>query len=216
MKKPRGYDNITMNKITKSDIIVSLIIGETAGWLFLIVLKNLGQTMPKINILPLWIWPIFFPVFCLAWLVFAWLIAKKIKVFYELAKFVLVGGLNFLVNIGVLNLLIFIASIASGPAFSVFKGTSFIAAVINSYLFNKFWTFGAGDKKEAGKEFISFFIVSLIGFVINNVIASLIVNWIGPQWGVAENVWANIGAIVAAFTGMSWNFIGYKFFVFKK
>jgi len=67
-----------------------------------------------------------------------------------------------------------------------------------------------------GKEFLSFIVVSLIGLFINNIIASFLVNFVGPQAGLSENLWASIGAIIASFVGMFWNFVGYKFIVFKK
>ncbi len=204
----------------KSDIIISLIIGEAAGWLLLAVFKNISLTFPAIGIVPLWFWPVFFPFFCLAWFLFAFFLSKKWLVFYQAAKFVLVGGLNFLVDIGVLNLLIFLTSIATGWFYSLFKGISFAVAVINSYFLNKFWTFKKGTTDQSagkiGKEFLTFLVVSLIGIGLNNLIASLVVNWFGPQWGITENLWANLGAVAASFLAMFWNFIGYKFIVFKK
>lgn len=206
--------------LKKSDIIISLIIGEVAGWLLSAVLKNINITFPVVGVAPFWIWPVFFPFFCLAWFLFAFLLSKKWLVFYQAAKFVLVGGLNFLIDLGILNLLIFLTGIAAGWLYSLFKGISFIVAVINSYFLNKFWTFRRGTAGQSagkiGKEFLSFLIVSLIGIGLNNLIASLIVNWLGPQWGLSEELWANIGAVTAAFLAMFWNFIGYKFIVFKK
>ncbi len=212
-------------KLVKSDIIASLVIGEAAGWLLLIVIKNISQTLPQLELIPLWVWPVFFPLFCLIWFLFALFLSKKWLVFYQFGKFVLVGGLNFLVDVGILNLLIFVTSIAAGWLYSVFKGISFAVAVINSYLWNKFWTFKSpraqGESADEsvgkiGKEFLTFVIVSLIGIGLNNAVASLIVNWLGPQWGISENLWANIGAVTASFLAMFWNFIGYKFIVFKK
>lgn len=130
-------------------------------------------------------------------------------------KFVLVGGLNTLIDLGALNLLIFLSGITAGFGYSAFKGVSFIAAVINSYFLNKFWTFNLQKTKEAKKEFAQFFIVSLIGFGINVGVASFVVNIIGVQFGLAPKIWANVGAIIATLVGMTWNFLGYKFIVFK-
>lgn len=130
-------------------------------------------------------------------------------------KFVLVGILNTLVDLGVLNILILISGISSGLGYSLFKGVSFTAAVINSYFLNKFWTFKGLGAGKAKKEFAQFLIVSIIGFGINVGVASLVVNIIGPKFGIGDKLWANVGAICATLAAMSWNFLGYKFIVFK-
>jgi putative flippase GtrA len=111
--------------------------------------------------------------------------------------------------------MIFLTGIASGFSYSLFKSVSFSVAVINSYFWNRIWTFEKGGHGNA-KEFGSFLIVSLIGFAINVGIASLVVNLIGPKFGLSKELWANVGAIIAAFSGMTWNFLGYKLIVFKK
>lgn len=133
----------------------------------------------------------------------------------QAAKFVLVGILNTLLDFGVLNLLIFASGISSGFGYSLFKGASFTVAVVNSYFLNKLWTFKNQGEGKAKKEFVQFFIVSFIGFSINVGIASLVVNIISPQFGLGPKLWANVGAICATFAAMTWNFLGYKFIVFK-
>jgi putative flippase GtrA len=144
---------------------------------------------------------------------------KNFILYFQAGKFVLVGVLNTLIDLGVLNLLIFATGIASGLWYTVFKGISFIAAVINSYILNKFWTFKSAGQANKGKEFAQFLTVSIVGFGINVGVASLVVNVISqqfPSFGVSEQIWANIGAISATFCAMAWNFIGYKFIVFKR
>lgn len=137
-------------------------------------------------------------------------------IFRQAIKFVLVGAFNTVIDLAVLNILIFISGISAGLGYSVFKGISFTAAVINSYFLNKSWTFQKGAGGETRKEFISFFIASVIGFVINVSAASAVVNFIGPQLGISPKIWANVGAIVATLFAMVWNFLAYKFIVFKK
>jgi len=204
-------------KLKKLDIFIVLCIGEAAGWLLLLVINNLESSVSLVESIPLWTLPVFFPIFCLIWFLFMFLLSKRNKSFMQIGKFALVGGVNFLLDLGVLNLLIFLTGFASGWFYSIFKGVSFIVAVINSYLLNKFWTFSDQKQdKKIGKEFLSFIVISLIGLFINNIVASFLVNYVGPQAGISENLWANIGAITASFIGMFWNFVGYKFIVFKK
>ena len=143
------------------------------------------------------------------------LISKKIPVIFQIAKFFLIGVFNTFVDLGILNFLMWAFAITAGWGFSFFKAISFSIAAVNSYFWNRIWTFKA-ESKASGKEFLKFYIVTGIGFFLNVSIASLIVNVVGPQFGMAMKTWANIGAIIAVVCVAAWNFLGYKFIVFKK
>ncbi|MCK4520442.1 GtrA family protein [Candidatus Parcubacteria bacterium] len=196
----------------KTDIIVALVIGELIALLSFGILKNLGLEAKLLY----WIWPVFLPVFCLTCLYIAHILSQKIKVFWQLAKFVLVGVLNTIIDLGILNLLMLFSGVVLGPYYSFFKGISFVAATTNSYFWNKFWTFEKKKAVKPKKEFLQFFVISAIGFAINVGTASIIVNLVDPQFNLNLAQWANFGAITASFVGLTWNFLGYKFIVFKK
>lgn len=132
----------------------------------------------------------------------------------QFVKFLAVGILNTLIDLGVLNVLIFLTAAAAGWQFAIFKGISFSAAVLNSYFWNKFWTF-KDRKKIRVAELSQFFVISAGGFIVNVGVASFVVNIVGPMWGFPENIWANVGAIFAIGFSLIWNFLGYKFIVFK-
>ena len=100
-----------------------------------------------------------------------------------------------------------------GPFYVIFKSISFIAAVSNSYVWNKYWTFES--KSSETKEIVQFFAVSVIGFLINVGIASSIANFVSVV-GVSDKLMANFGALSGTIAGLMWNFLGYKFIVFKK
>ncbi len=143
-------------------------------------------------------------------------IIKNNPTYIQLAKFVVVGVINTIVDFGVLNILIFATQISSGAYFSVFKGISFTAAVINSYVWNRFWTFKDTQEKNPAAQFGKFILISLVGFGINIGIASLVVNLIRPQFGMSAQLWANVGAICATAIAWVWNFTGYKLWAFRK
>ena len=198
--------------IKKTDAIISSIIGFLIGVFFLIIVRSAGFNQSFLYLLPV----IFSPLSLLGMFI-ATIIGKKIRVIYQIAKFVLVGALNTFVDFGVLNFLMFSTSIFSGTLYSYFKAISFICSVVNSYFWNKFWTFEE-KKKEIikGREFLKFVLVAGTGFVLNVSIASFIVNAIGPQFGISKELWGNVGAFIAIICVFLWNFVGYKLFVFKK
>jgi len=132
---------------------------------------------------------------------------------YEFTKFGAVGTLNFFIDLGVLNLLIFLFGISSGIFFSIFKTISFTVEAGNSFLWNKYWTFNKRNSLSV-REMSRFYMVAAAGGVLNVTAASFIVNFLARPENISPNTWANIGALAGIFAAFLWNFIGYKKFVF--
>lgn len=196
----------------KYDIILALITGEITAWFFYALLQDFNL---KIDFLG-WVLAISFPILAVIGLWVSFLLGKKFLWIFQAAKYLLIGVLATIMDLGILNLLINISGIATGLHFSVFKGISFTTATCAKYAGDKFWAFEKMEKEGLGKEFGQFFLVTLVGFVINVGVASFVVNNAGPQFGLTPKLWANVGGIVAAFGTIAWNFAGYKFIVFKK
>ena len=199
----------------KTDIILSLIIGEITAWYFFLFLRDLGSQSNMISSV-LWSLPIIFPILSVIGIWIAYLIGKKFLFIFQLAKFLLIGVFATVVDLGLLALLISFSGISAGIVYSVFKGITFITATVSKYWGDKVWAFEKKETTGLGSEFTKFFLVTLVGMVINVGIASFVVNLIGPQFGLSSSIWANLGGIIAAFTTVLWNFVGYKFLVFKK
>jgi putative flippase GtrA len=158
---------------------------------------------------------VFFLVLAPFALMVAYFLSKIIPVVYQFAKFAAVGTLNSFIDFGVLNLLIFLTNIASGIGFSIFKAISFLVATTNSYFWNKYWTFESGGSPQV-KEAAKFYTIAIIGGFLNISVASFIVNGIARPEFISINLWANIGALGGILGAFIWNFLGYKFLVFKK
>jgi len=131
----------------------------------------------------------------------------------QFIKFIIVGFSNFIITFGILNLLMLLTGITSGFYYSIFISISFACGVINSYIWNKRWTFKKGNKLEK-KEFSKFLTITLITFVLNIVVASVLVNLVGPIGGISSYAWANISALATAGFATLINFFGYKYLVF--
>ncbi len=131
----------------------------------------------------------------------------------EIARFLVVGGSSTVLEISILNILFHVTGVASGWYYSFFKASTFLLALLNSYFLNRGWTFRSESRSVA--QFSKFFVVNIIGLTLNVSTASLIVNGVGPPTGVSEVAWGNTGAVIAVFVVMIWNFLNYKFFVFR-
>lgn len=139
-------------------------------------------------------------------------LGKSAKVIFRLAsqreslrqfvKFALIGLLNIFVDWS-----IFFALNRFTPLREVVaKFCSFVAGATNSYYFNRRWTFRSTNK-EIGKEFRKFFLVAMVGSVINTSIYWLI----SLHFGFPKIV----GLIVATGVVTFWNFFANKHWTFR-
>lgn len=201
----------------KIDFAIAAGIGAVTALYFMNLLGQPGF-VEKLGIFGELLWVIFplfvfLAPFCL-WIAFE--IGKRYLFVFQLAKFLLIGVLATIFDLGTLSAFIAYFGISSGLFYLLFKGISFIIATILKYIPDKFWAFKKHETTSMAREFYQFFAVTLTGLVINVLVAHLIVNVAGPQFGLPSQLWGNLGGIGAVIVTFAWNFIGYKFIVFKK
>ncbi len=143
-------------------------------------------------------------------------LCKKYPVIQQFSKFVVIGFINTGVDFLVLNVEMFLTGISKGPYMLVQNAISFSIATVNSYFFNKYWTFQDTSRKDPGKKFSQFLAVSIMGVVINSSVVFIITTYVPPMFGISSVLWANLAKAAATGVSLIWNFIGYKFWVFKK
>ena len=136
---------------------------------------------------------------------------------FQFAQFAAVGTMNSFIDVGIFNLETFLyggTGAISNALFATFNEgfDNWQSLWTNSFIWNKYWTFGATDKTNA-KEVSGFYGVAIVGWIVNVTVAT-IVKSVGPADSHAwVNLVAPLGGILASFI---WNFLGYKFWVFKK
>ncbi len=134
----------------------------------------------------------------------------------EVARFIVIGILNTLVDFAVLNLLLYIFSFVGLKFYPIFKSISFILAVMNSYYFNKYWVF-LSHSKPTFHESSKFFIVNITGLFLNLGASSLgILFTLSLFPDISRLLVANIGAFCGTATVAVMNFLSYKHLVFRK
>lgn len=212
----------------KRDSFFGIAAGLLIGLLLIPILQTTQSAM--FESLKYLLIPVFAVLVPVGLFVAAW-ISRRFAIIWQLAKFIVIGVLNTLVDLGALAFMFSLASL-SGAAiashdilftffvpvtfFILYKSISFIIANVNSYFWNKYWTFDTNPEKKTSAEFTQFFLVSLVGFVLNVVASSLVFSFFHRLGGLTADQWGLIGAAVGSLSGLAWNFIGYKFIVFKK
>lgn len=199
--------------MTKKDAAVGFAIGAAVGLLIQPVLANTLARYHLTAIDRVGVF-VFFVLLAPLALWICWLVGRAWKGFYQFGQFAAVGTLNTFIDVGVFNLETFLygTSVIGAALFAVFKAISFLAATTNSFVWNKYWTFGVREKPKTG-EVTSFYAVAIVGWALN-VGAATLVKIAGPA---SSSVWTDVvaplGGVIASFL---WDFFGYKYFVFRK
>jgi putative flippase GtrA len=115
-------------------------------------------------------------------------------------KFLVVGGIGFLIDTGSLTVL----ALGLHTDRTLAKGISFSLAVISNYLLNRFWTYPDSRSKSVLAQITQFVVVSLVGLGIN----LLVFNWadrVAMRW-VSSVLALYVAQVCAVGVALFWNF----------
>ena len=119
----------------------------------------------------------------------------------QLGKFALVGGSGYVINLGVFTLLADRLAVAH----TIAAVLAFVVAVVNNFLWNRYWTFRP-DAGPAGFQAIRFFVVSIASLGLNLAVLELL--W---RAGTTTPILAQAIAVAVA---TPFNFLGNKLWTF--
>ena len=124
----------------------------------------------------------------------------------ELLRFVIVGGVGFLVDAGVLM------ALTRGAGLDPYSGRvlSFLAASSTTWWLNRIFTFTRAARHPLARQWARFVIVSIGGALINyGVYVATLQSWpLALQWPV-------IGVAFGSLAGLCFNFPAAKLLVFR-
>lgn len=130
----------------------------------------------------------------------------------QLAKFGVVGGIAFVVDVGLFNVLSYVGTappLAGQPLLAKVVSTG--VATVVAWLGNRYWTFRHTRRPDRAREFVLYLIMCMIGLLI-----ALCCLWVshyvlGLTSPLADNISANVIGLVA---GTTFRFWAYRRFVF--
>ena len=140
----------------------------------------------------------------------------------QFSKFVVVGLSSTIIDFGIVNLLFYVVNAtlhlenhsAITLWFIICATISFMAATLNSFYWNRKWTFEASHRSI--KETLPhFYLVTISSFLINVGLSSLIVG-INPLPSLSRTLLINGAKVIATGVSLCTNFLGYRFVAFKK
>ncbi|NEL79485.1 MAG: GtrA family protein [Xanthomonas perforans] len=116
----------------------------------------------------------------------------------QLVKFALVGGVGFIVDFGVFNLLCLTvlapAQVHEGPIIAKLISTTL--AIAANWIGNRYWTFGPHRRSDSAKEALEFLVVSLAGMGVGLLCLWVSRYLLGFTTLLADNISSNVIGLI--------------------
>ena len=198
---------------SKKDLLIAAIAGFLLGLLLLSIAYNLKLFFPyRASLLVVGV-----PFLWVIGVGISQIIARYIPFFNQLGKFVAVGVLNTALDFSILNFVSRLTGITAGLVIGWVNIPGFLVSVVNGYFWGRLWVFPRQDQnRNLLIDFPKFLAVTGVGLFINSGLIILVTTYIPIPAGIRSEVWLNIAKVIATAFTLVWNFMGYKFFVFRK
>lgn len=125
---------------------------------------------------------------------------------HEVAKFLLVGGLGTIIQLGVQNALHL--GLGIGPSVAVVGG--YAVATVFTFLGNRYWAFKNRKGKGLGRESVLFVALNVIGILIQVGMVDLAYYGLDLRDGISYNLASCVGIVL----GTVFRLFTYRKFVF--
>ncbi|HEX6922908.1 MAG TPA: GtrA family protein [Bacillales bacterium] len=136
------------------------------------------------------------------------------KFFVQYSKFNLIAISNGIMDIGSLNLMIWLWPTDNNWIVVIYSAVAYLLAVINSYIWNSRYTFRQ-ETERGHRQKILFGLQAVVSFIIHNLVFWLALN--GLEWFLSSRWLVDNGAkFIAMFASSTASFVLMKWFVFRK
>lgn len=130
------------------------------------------------------------------------LLGNTTNIFIQFFRYTLVGGLAFVVDLGLLFLLTEYAHLY----YLVSATLSFLMGLLVNYILSTQWIFRSSKIKNKKIEFILFGLIGVIGLGLNIVLLYFFTDLIGLYYILSK--------LITAILVYAWNFLGRRYFLF--
>jgi len=195
----------------KKDILIGALVGFLTGTLLLVILAYLDYDFENKNIVT----PLGVALLFAAGVWLGYFLSRFLPIFRQFGKFAAVGFLSASIDFAILNIVSGLTGVTAGSTVGLINIPGFLVAVINGYLWNKLWVFPSDDREKLFHDFPKFLAVTIIGLAINSGIIVALTTYLATPAGLSATGWLNVAKVLASAVALIWNFVGYRFIVFR-
>ncbi len=132
------------------------------------------------------------------------------------SKFTIVGFSNAVVDIGTLNLFLWLASTRDPSVLVLYNGVALLLANLNSYVWNTRWTFRSRAKRNDFRQRSLFALQVLINMVISNGLFWIMIRPVLIHTEVPAYLAGNVAKIISVVVASTIGFFFMRYVVFTR
>src|SRR5712692_2393102 len=137
---------------------------------------------------------------------------ERFRLFRQVLRFGLIGGLNTLVDVLILNSLLLLFPTTSAPKLLAYNSLAYSLGAVNSFFLNKYWTFGSRQQVTRGEQ-ARFILTTLCGIGWSSAILWL-ASTLLHRFLVNATLWANASKVLAIAGTALISYLGMRLWVF--
>ncbi len=134
-------------------------------------------------------------------------------------KFAFVGVTGTIVDFGIMNLLRIVFQFPLIWA----QGISFMIAVVNNFIWNRFWTYPDSRSKDTAFQFLQFVLINIVGILVRTPLITWLDRGIGKMLNIfplnfnIENyiISQNLALAMSIFIILFWNYFANRFWTYS-
>ena len=132
------------------------------------------------------------------------------------SKFTVVGLSNAVVDLGILNLFLWLASTRDPSLLALYNGVALVLANVNSYFWNTRWTFRGRAKRRDRRQRVLFTLQALFNICVSNGLFFLLVRPVLVYTEVPAYLAGNVAKLVSIAVASTLSFFLMRYLVFSR
>jgi putative flippase GtrA len=132
------------------------------------------------------------------------------------SKFTVVGFANAVVDIGTLNLFLWLASTRDPSVLTLYNGVALVLANLNSYVWNTRWTFRSRAKRRDPRQRVLFALQALANISVSNGLFFVLIRPVLVYTDVPAYLAGNVAKIISVVVASTLSFFVLRYLVFSR